>query len=466
MDQLPEQLLAPISDIDAGAGASVVLRAQAALLSHASLTEAATALAVELAQTLHCGRASVGMREGATLEVVGSSQGVEVDGRLDAAASISAAMNESLDQSSTLSFPAADPAVSMVTISHQQLAASGGGAACTVPVKGTDSVVGAITLERAAGFSPGELALLEDVASFAGPVLEMKAQAQLAWWRRAGRSIRGKLSARGNAGWRVATGAALVLLVAAVTVPLRYRVSAPARLEGSVQRAIVASADGYLQQANVRAGDTVKEGQVLAEMASQDLQLERRRRESEFSQHENAYRAALARNDRAQMVISQSKAAEAQAMLSLSDSQIERARITAPFDGIVIKGDLTQTLGAPVQRGEVLLTLAPNDSFRLIVEVDEADIGAVRTGQPGQLALAAVPDRALSFTTRRIVPVATSAEARNYFEVEATLDAKGASLRPGLSGVARIDAGDRTLWWMLTHRVFNWLRLGIWSVGL
>ena len=59
----------------------------------------------------------------------------------------------------------------------------------------------------------------------------------------------------------------------------------------------------------------------------------------------------------------------------------------------------------------------------------------------------------------------TSAEARNYFEVEASLDSQGASLRPGLSGIARIDAGERTLWWMLTHRLFNWCRLSFWSLG-
>ena len=325
---------------------------------------------------------------------------------------------------------------------------------------------GAITLERMAPFSLDELALCEDVASFAGPVLDLKADAQRPWWRRAARSVRRGLSAREHTGARLLALAGLLLLVALVAVPLPYRVSAPARLEGSVQRANVAAADGYLQQANVRAGDTVKQGQVLAEMATQDLQLERRRRENEFAQHENAYRAAQARNDRAQMVISQSKAGEAQAMLALADSQIERARITAPFDGIVIKGDLSQTLGAPVQRGEVLLTLAPNDSFRLIVEVDESDIGAIRPGQAGELALAAVPERSLRFTTRRVVPVATSADARNYFEIEATLDAPGTNLRPGLSGVARIEAGERTAGWMLTPRAFNWLRLSLWSLGL
>jgi multidrug resistance efflux pump len=245
-------------------------------------------------------------------------------------------------------------------------------------------------------------------------------------------------------------------------------VSAPARLEGSVQRAVVAAADGFLQQANVRPGDRVTAGQVLAQLSSQDLELERKRRESELRQHEGGYRAAQARNDRTQMVISQSKAAETQALLTLAETQIDRTRLQAPFDGIVIKGDLSQSLGAPVQRGEVLMVLAPNDSFRLILEVDETDIAAIRPGQRGQLALAAEPDRPIGFSTRRIVPVATAADGRNYFEVEATPDASQAqaSLRPGLSGVAKIEVGERSLGWLLFHRAVAWLRLSLWTVAL
>lgn len=447
--------------------AAVVLQAQAALLSQPHLQDAATALAVEMAQALQCSRVSVGLLDGKVLSVVASSGGHTPDPRLAAAAAVSAAMYEALDQSATLGFPPVDTTAPLITVAHQAL----GGAACTVLLPGGNgaqrgdghSALGALTLERNANaFTADERRLCEDLAGFAGPVLALKQQAARPWWRRSPRA-----DGSGGHGLRRVLGAVvLAAAVLAVTVPVPYRVSAPARLEGSVQRAIVAAADGFLQQANVRAGDTVKEGQVLAELASQDLQLERSRRESELAQHENAYRTAQARNDRAQMVISQSRAGEAQAMLALVQGQIERARIQAPFDGVVIKGDLSQTLGAPVQRGEVLLTIAPGDSFRLIVEVDESDIGAVRPGQGGELALAAVPERALHFTTRRVVPVAASAQARNYFEVEAALDGPWPGLRPGLSGVARIDAGERTVWWIATHRLANWLRLTFWSFGV
>jgi multidrug resistance efflux pump len=324
-------------------------------------------------------------------------------------------------------------------------------------------VVGALTLERAApAFSAIEIDQLSDLSRLAGPVFDLKRELALSWTRRLRQAARARLESPTRREVRIAVGVAVVLL--ALAIPLPWRVSAPARLEGSVQRAVVAATDGFLQQANVRPGDRVQEGQVLAELAAQDLALERRRRESELRQHESAYRAAQARADRAQMVTFQAKAAEAQALLSLVESQLQRARIEAPFDGIVIKGDLSQNLGAPVQRGEVLMVLAPNDSFRLILEVDEADIGAVRPGQRGRLALAAQPDRTLEFETKRVVPVASTGEGRNFFEVEAALADALPQLRPGLSGVAKVDAGWRPIGWLFAHRAVDWLRLAWWKV--
>jgi hypothetical protein len=62
--------------------------------------------------------------------------------------------------------------------------------------------------------------------------------------------------------------------------------------------------------------------------------------------------------------------------------------------------------------------------------------------------------------------VATSADGRNYFEVEATPDQAQANLRPGLSGVAKIEVGERSLAWLLFHRAAAWLRLSLWTVAL
>jgi multidrug resistance efflux pump len=437
-----------------------LLRPVGAALSRGSLPESAASLCAELAELLQCARVSIGVLQRDGLQVAGSSHPAELRADQPAATALRDAMQEALDQGDAVTWPAL-PGTDPITLAQRQLA--GGGAACSLPLIDDTRAVGALTLERSArAFTAAEVRLLQDVSRLAGPVIEMKRQLALPWHQRIAGRVRDALSEPPRGA--VAAAVAVLVLILLLAVPVPWRVSAPARLEGSVQRAVVAATDGYLQQANVRPGDRVTMGQVLAELASQDLELERRRRESELRQHEGAYRAAQARADRTQMVSHQSKAAEVQAMLSLVEAQLQRARIEAPFDGIVIKGDLSQQLGAPVQRGEVLMVLAPNDSFRLILEVDESDIGAVRPGQHGELALAAQPDRRLAFTTRRVVPVATAADGRNFFEVEASLQQGLPQLRPGLSGVAKIDAGSQPIGWLLAHRALDWLRLAWWKV--
>ena len=461
MDKAPLPLLSA-SPQAAPSSQEAVLRCQAALLARARLAESATALAVELAELLHCRRASIGLLEGERLRIAGSTQAGTLDARHEAATALTAAMHEALDQSQSVAWP---PLVAHPPISLAQRELAGAGQACSVPIVVAGKAIGALTLEREGiPFSLAELALCEDVASFAGPVLALQQAAEAPWHGRIAGWLRGRLStpSRSRTAWAVG----VLAVLASLALPLPWRVSAPARLEGSVQRAVVAATDGFLQQSNVRPGDQVKAGQVLAQLSSQDLELERKRRESELRQHENAYRAAQARNDRTQMVINQSRAAEVQALLSLVETQIERSQLAAPFDGVVIKGDLSQNLGAPVQKGEVLMVLSPSESFRLIVEVDESDIAAVQPGQHGQLALAARPEQPLRFTVRRIVPVATSADGRNYFEVEAAPDEAQANLRPGLSGVAKIEVGERSLGWLLFHRAAAWLRLAVWTIAL
>jgi hypothetical protein len=43
--------------------------------------------------------------------------------------------------------------------------------------------------------------------------------------------------------------------------------------------------------------------------------------------------------------------------------------------------------------------------------------------------------------------------------------AASASLRPGLQGVAKINAGQRPVAWIWGHRLVDWARLAIWTFG-
>ena len=63
----------------------------------------------------------------------------------------------------------------------------------------------------------------------------------------------------------------------------------------------------------------------------------------------------------------------------------------------------------------------------------------------------------------RVTPLATTADGRNYFRVEAALEEQVDALRPGMEGIAKVDVGRRRLLWIWTHEMIDWLRLWAWS---
>jgi RND family efflux transporter MFP subunit len=444
------------------AAGATLLQLQALLLGPQPLAQAASALASELAGTLDFERVSLGLLQHAGLSVIALSHGAQFEPRQGLIQALAGAMQEAIDQGASIAYPLSPEAPPRIVQAHAALAAQGPGVLLSVPLVSAGEPIGALCFERSAPIGAESVHTIEQLACVLAPLIELKQCAEQPWHARAREGLRAWWGGRSQRARRLAWGAGLGALLLLACVPVSHRIGAPARLEGAVQRVLAAPTDGYLHAAHVRPGDAVSAGQLLVELAQQDLLLQARRWEAELNQHENSAAAALARADRAQYALAQARAAEASAQLELTRAQLTRSQLTAPIDGIVIKGDLSQSLGAPVQRGEVLLTLAPREAFRLMIEVDERDIGAVALGQRGQLALSALPGERLDFTVRRITPVALTHDGRNAFEVEAAFDHPPAGLRPGLEGVAKIDAGTQSLAWITTHRLGEWLTLKVW----
>ena len=154
---------------------------------------------------------------------------------------------------------------------------------------------------------------------------------------------------------------------------------------------------------------------------------------------------------------------QADAQLQLAAEKLSRATITAPFEGVVVSGDLSQLLGSPVEQGKVLFEVAPLDAYRVILKVDERDVGYVQSGQKGELVLSGIPGERLTFSVSKITPVSTAEEGHNYFRTEARLERATQRLRPGMEGVSKIDAGQARLVWIWTRRLIDWIRLTFWT---
>ena len=175
------------------------------------------------------------------------------------------------------------------------------------------------------------------------------------------------------------------------------------------------------------------------------------------------YRSALAGYDRVQVAITKARIQQVDAQLALIDKQLARTKLVAPIDGLVVSGDLSQSLGSPIERGDVLFEVAPLESYRVVLKTDERDIVFITTGQKGSLTLAGLPNTQISLTVEKITPVTIAEEGRNYFRIEALMDLQSDLLRPGMGGIAKIEVGRRKLIWIWSRRLVDWFSLWTWA---
>lgn len=447
-----------------------VLGMVALALEHESFQGAATAVVTELADHTDAHRVSIGFMRGKHVRVLALSHSAEFGEKNNLIRLLGEVMDEAADQQTVITYPLPGRGDYRMGRVHEDLARKYGARfIATVPLVQNDELIGGLTLERDdRAFARAEVEQLERTAALVGPVLNAK--------RLEDRWLPAKVGASFASVLRALIGPdhlrAKLLAIAAGLLAVfftfatgDYRIAADAVLQGEIQRSVTAPIAGYVAAAHARAGDIVDAGQLLATLDERDFQLERVRWVSEKEKFRREYSRALAEGDRGLVGVLSAQIEQADAQLRLLDEQLSRTQIKAPFKGIIVSGDLSQTLGAPVERGEVIFEVAPLDSYRVILRVDEKEVSRLEDGQRGQLVLAGMPDQSFAIAVSKITPVAQSYRGGNYFRVEAQLMEPAAALRPGMEGIAKVTVGERKLIWIYTHRLLHWLRLWVWRVS-
>lgn len=440
----------------------------AAGLQQRKLQASALAVANELAARLQCDRVTVGIEEADRVRPIAMSHTATFDERSDLVRALAEAMDEVLDLGVPVSIPKpADDELG--AIAHEQAAqALDTQVMLSVPVVHEAHTIGAITLERQKGppFTPQELKLARAAGVMIGPAWALQRLNERSWLQRLRDRWRDSLQALfgpRHPGVKLAAGVLALTLLVIGLWQTDHRVSARTVIEGATQIARVAPFDGFIAQGLVRAGDTVKRGQPMARLEDRDLRLERARWTAELEQAQRKYQVAMAQADRGAMGVTAAQVNQAEAQLALVEEKLARAELTAPFDGVVVSGDLSQSIGTPVEQGKTLFEVAPLEGFRVVLQVDDRDIAHVKVGQPGELVLSSLPDRVLPFSVSSVTSVATQHDGRNVFRVEAQVRGAAERLRPGMEGVGKVVVGERSLLWIWTHGFFDWLRLTLWT---
>lgn len=448
---------------DGVVAARKVLDALLALQGQPGLFESCLALANHLAPVFGNARVGVGIHRDDRTELIALSGTAWFDRRGQEIAALENALEEAVDQRRSTVLPPLPGRPAAITAALA-LALGPRRAGCVVVLGGRAAFgSGALLVERASElpFSADELLQLEQIARWAGPSLELAAQGDR-WFAgkpaRLWRTFLERLRDPRRPALGLGLGLAVVLVLALSLVPVQRRVTAQAVVEGSRELVLTAPFDGYVGRALVKAGQVVRVGTVLAEMDQRELALEHERREAARQQQERRFVDAMTKRDRPAAGMARAAMDEADAQLALTRHRLDRALIRSEVDALVIAGDLSQQIGAPMKQGQVLFKLAPLDDYRVILKVDERDILQVREQQDGDLVLAGASELALRFKVQNIA-AAEAGEGQNRFRVEARVLGTPPPLRPGMEGVGKIETDRAPLLAVWTRRAVQWARL-------
>jgi multidrug efflux pump subunit AcrA (membrane-fusion protein) len=163
------------------------------------------------------------------------------------------------------------------------------------------------------------------------------------------------------------------------------------------------------------------------------------------------------------MRIALAQAEQARVKLELTRYRLAQAALVAPFDGVVIEGDLRERIGAPVRQGDTLLRVARLDALDIEIELDQRDAHEVRSGAKVRLAFAGRPGFRVKAVVEMVEPQAQNRERRNYFPARCALvDPPAEWMRPGMTGLGKVSAGWHSSAWIVMRRTTDFIRLHVW----
>jgi RND family efflux transporter MFP subunit len=194
----------------------------------------------------------------------------------------------------------------------------------------------------------------------------------------------------------------------------------PAEVKPLIESPIYARASGYLKRWTVDIGARVKEGDLLAEIDTPDLNQELDQARAQLAQADAAL--ALAKVTAARWAdllktasVSEQEAAEKQADLELKSAAVRGARanvgrledlqrfqkVTAPFPGTITAR--TTDVGELITAGsgKQLFRLARTDTLRVQVRVPQTAARAITLGQKAELTIPEIPSRVFQAVVAR-----------------------------------------------------------------
>lgn len=257
-------------------------------------------------------------------------------------------------------------------------------------------------------------------------------------------------------------------------------ISATGTLSATNDVDIGSQISGTIYKVYVDVNDSVKEGQVLAEInpnklkqtldgyeaqlnsAQANLEASKitlQQKQWNYDRLSKLYKATrgqspsqleleTARLDflqaQADIKIKEASIQQIQTNINAAKIDLQNSVITSPINGIILTREISegQTVAASLNT-PTLFTLAENlKDMKLVVNISESDIGKVKTGQKVSFSVDAYPNRVFYAKVNRVNFASTTTDNITSYETNIFVDNEQLLLRPGMSATANIEVAS------------------------
>jgi RND family efflux transporter MFP subunit len=256
-------------------------------------------------------------------------------------------------------------------------------------------------------------------------------------------------------------GAAALLFL--LIFPLPLRVVGDASVSPAQSVLIQPEVEGVVQHVNVREGDAVSAGTVLATLSDWQYRAQLAAAQAKYETAVSQMNRSLNGNDGGEAGIQRIQADYWASELARARERLDRTQLRSPITGVVATSHVEDLVGRKLMPGDTFAEVV--DTSRAIVDVaiDEDDVLLLHPGEKASVKLDGFPTRTFHGVVTVVSPRSQVQGADRFFFARVLVSNSDGTIRDGMQGRGKVVTGWSPAGKVLFRRPAIWIWSKLWS---
>ncbi len=258
-------------------------------------------------------------------------------------------------------------------------------------------------------------------------------------------------------------GAAVAASLFLVAFPMPLRVDGTAVVAPAHMAHLGADFEGIIKDVNVREGDVVKKGTVIARLEDWEYRSALAAAKAKYETAVAQMDHALANNDGTEAGMQRAQADYWSSELTRAQERLDRTSIRSPIDGVVATPQLENMVGRKLKVGDSFVDVVDNSQAMVDVAVTENDVSLLRSGEKASLKLDGFPELTFHGQVAVVSPQGVVQNDEHVFFARVSVANPNGALRSGMQGRGKVSTGWRPAGVVMFRKPGMWIWSKIWD---